>query len=62
MDRDDVAMLNAEVVAHHPVDAGATIVQVIVVQNNQDSILPLLALDQHGVTTEELERLHGVVR
>jgi hypothetical protein len=42
---DDVAVLDSQIVANHPVDAGRTIVEVIISQHNQDSVLPLLALD-----------------
>lgn len=62
MDGDDVAVLNAEVVAHDTVDAGAAVIQVIIGKDDQNSILALLALHQNCVTPEELESLHGVVR
>lgn len=60
--RDDVAVLNTEVVSHNTVDASASVIKIIICQNDQDRILPLLALDQDCVTTEELESLHSVVR
>lgn len=62
MDGDDVAVLNAEVVAHNTVDPGASIIQIIIGKDDQNSILALLALHQNCVTPEELESLHGVVR
>jgi hypothetical protein len=58
---DDIAVLDAEVVAHNTVDAGTAVIEIIVGQDNQHSVLALLALDQNCVTTEELEGLHGVV-
>lgn len=61
MDGDDVAVLDAEVVADNAVDAGLTILEIVIGENNQDSVLALLSLDQDGVATEELEGLHGVV-
>jgi hypothetical protein len=42
---DDVAVLHAEIVADYSVHACASIVEVIVGQDDQDSILPLLAFD-----------------
>lgn len=59
---DNVAVLNTEVVAHDTVDAGAPVVQIVIGQDNQDSVLPFLALHQDCITSEELEGLHGVVR
>lgn len=47
--------------ANHPVDAGASIIQIVVGEDDQDSILALLTLDQDCVTTKELESFHGVV-
>jgi hypothetical protein len=52
---------NAQVVSHGSVDSGATIVKLVVGKNDQDGVLSLLALHEHGVTTEELQSLHGVV-
>jgi hypothetical protein len=62
MDRDDVAVLDPEVVANDSVYAGAPIIEIIVCQHDENCVLALLALDKHGVATEELESLHGVVR
>jgi hypothetical protein len=62
MDGDDVAVLDTQVVANDAVYAGRAIVELIVVEHNEDRILALLALDQHSVTTEQLQRLHRVVR
>lgn len=61
MDGDDVAVLDAEVVADDAVDTGLTILEIVIGENNQDSVLALLSLDQDGVATEELKGLHGVV-
>jgi hypothetical protein len=62
MDRDDIAMLDSEVVSYYTVYASGTIIKIIVCQNNENSVLSLLALDQDCVAAEELQRLHGVVR
>ena len=62
VDSDDVSVLHAQVVADNPVDACAAIIEVVVGENDEDSVLALLALDEDRVATEELERLHGVVR
>ena len=62
VDGDNVTMLDTEVVADNAVDAGLTILEIVIGENNQDGVLALLSLDQNGVATEELESLHGVVR
>lgn len=62
MHGDNVPVLDAEVVAHNTVDAGATVVQIIIRKDDQNSILALLALHQNCVTPEELKSLHGVIR
>jgi hypothetical protein len=54
VDSDDVAVLDTEVVADNAVDAGLTILEIVVGENNQDGILALLSLDQNGIATEEL--------
>ena len=61
MNGDDIAMLDPKVVANHPVNAGASIIQIVVGEDDQDSVLALLALDQDCVTTEQLKCFHGVV-
>ena len=61
VDGDDVAVLDAEVVANNAVQAGAAIIEIIVGQNDEDGILSLLAADEDCVAAEQLERLHGVV-
>jgi len=62
VDGNDVAVLDTEVVADNAVDAGLTILEIVVGENDQDGVLALLSLDQNGIATEELESLHGVVR
>ncbi len=62
MDGNGISVLDAEVVSHDTVDTGASIIQVVVGEDDEDGILALLSLDQNGVATEELEGLHGVVR
>ena len=61
MNGNNVAVLDTEVVSDNAVDAGATVIEVVIGQDDQHSVLALLALDQDCVTTEELESLHGVV-
>lgn len=62
MDSNHVAVLDAEVVANNTVDAGAAFIKLIVGENDEDGILSLLASYQDGITTEELELLHGSLR
>jgi len=61
VDSDNVTVFHTEVVANDPVDACASIVEIVVGQNDQDRVLSLLALDEDSVTTEELKSLHGIV-
>ena len=59
---DHVAVLDTKVVTHNTVDAGASIIEIVISQDNQHGVLALLALNENGITTEKLESLHGVVR
>lgn len=61
MHRDNVTVLHTKVVSYNTVDASAAVIQIIICQHDKDGVLALLALYQHGVTSEELESLHGVV-
>lgn len=61
MNGDDIAVLDTEVVANNTVEAGAAIIEIVVGEDNQDGVLSLLSADENGITTEELELLHGVV-
>lgn len=61
MHRDNVTVLNTKVVSYDTVDASASVIQIIICQHDKDGVLALLSLYQHSVTSEELERLHGVV-
>jgi hypothetical protein len=54
VDSDDVAMLDSEIVANHSVDAGVAILKIVIGEHDQDSVFALLALDEHGVASEEL--------
>lgn len=62
MDGDHITVLDPEVVANDTVYPCGPIIEVVVCEHNQDCVLALLALDEDSVATEELERLHGVVR
>ncbi len=61
MDRDDIAVLDAEVVANNAVQASATIIKIIVGKNDKNCVLSLLAPNENCVAAEKLERLHRVV-
>lgn len=54
MNRDDIAVLDTEVVSDHAIYAGGAIIKIIVSQNDENSVLSLLSLDQDCVTSEEL--------
>lgn len=61
MNRDDIAVLNTEVMSHDTVDANAAVIEVVVRQHDKNGVFPHLTLDQDRVTAEELESVHSVV-
>lgn len=61
MHSNDIAVLNTKVVAYDPVEAGTSVVKVVIGQNDQHGVLALLALHQHSITPEELKGFHGIV-
>jgi len=61
VDCDDISMLDAEIVANHSVNAGASIIEIVISKNDQDCVLALFSLDQYGITSEQLQCLHCVV-
>lgn len=60
-DSDHVTMLDPEVVANHSVDASASVVKIIISEDDEDGVAPLLSTDKNGIATEELEGLHGLL-
>lgn len=61
VDGDNITVLDTQVVANDTVYPRRAIVEVVVGEHDKNCVLSLLALDEDCVTTEELERLHGVV-
>ena len=61
VDGDHITVLDSQVVANDTVYPCRAIVEVVICKHDQDCVLALLALNKYSVTTEELERLHGVV-
>lgn len=61
VDGDDIAVLHPEVVPDDTIDTGTPVIEIVIRQDDEGSVLALLALHQDCVTAEELERLHGVV-
>jgi hypothetical protein len=61
VDRDDVAVLDPQVVTDHAVEADTAVIKIIIGENDQNCVLSLLSSYENCVTTEELESLHGVV-
>jgi hypothetical protein len=59
VDGDHVTVLDSEVVANNSVDASAAVIELIVGENDENGILSLLASNQDGVASEELELVHG---
>lgn len=62
LDRDHITVLDSEVVADNSVDPGASIIELLISEDDKNGIAPLLSADEDGVTTEELEVLHGGLR
>ena len=62
MNGDDIAVLHPQVVADDSVYPRGTVVEIIICKHYENCVLALFALDKNGVATEELQRLHGVVR
>ena len=61
VDGNDIAVLDAQIVPNNSVYPRRPVIKVVVSEDDKNSVLALLALDQNGIATEELERLHGVV-
>ena len=61
VDGDNIAVLHPQVVANNSVYPRGAVIEVVICQHDENCVLALLALDQDGVATEELQRLHGVV-
>jgi hypothetical protein len=61
MDCNDISVLYAKVMSNNPVDAGASIIEFIIGQHNQNSLLALLASNKDCVTSEQSEDVHGVI-
>jgi hypothetical protein len=59
VDGDHVTVLDSEVVANNSVDASATVIELIVGENDENGVLSLLASNQDGITSEKLELVHG---
>lgn len=61
MDCDDVAVLHTKVVSNDSVDANASIIKIVIGQNDKNSVLSLLSANENCVTAEQLKLLHGVI-
>lgn len=59
MDGNHVTVLDSQVVTNNSVDASATVIELLVSEDDEDGVLSLLASNQDGVATEELELIHG---
>jgi hypothetical protein len=51
---DDVAMLDTEIAADNTVDAGTSVIKIIICEHDQDGVFSLLALDKNCVSPKEL--------
>ena len=54
MNSDDIAVLDSQVVANDSVDASRSIIEIVICEHDQDSVLALLSLDKNGISSEEL--------
>jgi hypothetical protein len=59
MNSDHVAVLDTQIVANHSVDAGTAIIELLIGEDDKDSVLALLASYKYCVSAEELEGVHG---
>lgn len=58
MNSDNVTVLDSKVVTNNSVHTSTSIIKIVIGKDNQDCVLPLLALDENSVATKELESLH----
>jgi hypothetical protein len=61
MDCDDISVLYAKIMSDNPVDAGASIIEFIIGQHNQNRLLALLASNKDCVASEQSEDVHGII-
>jgi hypothetical protein len=61
VDGDNITVLDSQVVTDDSVDASAAVIKVVIGQDNQNCVLPLLSAHEDCVTAEQLQLLHGVV-
>lgn len=61
VDGDDVAVLHPQVVSDDAVQANASIIELVIAENDKNSVLALFAPNKNGIATEQLESVHGVV-
>jgi hypothetical protein len=61
MHSDNIAKLDSEVASNNTVHAGATVIKLVIRQDNENGITPLLSLHEYRIAAEELKGLHGVV-
>jgi len=62
LDRDNVGQTDTQVVSHNTIHTDFLIGAGIIREHNADGFLAPLALQQHGVTTEQLELVHLCLR
>jgi hypothetical protein len=58
VDSDHVTVLDTEIVADNPVDAGAAIIELLISKDNENGVLSLLSADKNSVATEQLQGVH----
>jgi hypothetical protein len=56
---DHVTVLDTKVVANDTVDASASVIKVLISEDNENCVFSLLSSDQDGVAAEELQGVHG---
>jgi hypothetical protein len=54
VDGNDVAMFDTEIAADNTVDAGTSVIKIIVCKHDQDGVSSLLSLDKNCVSSKEL--------
>jgi hypothetical protein len=51
---DNIAVFDAEIMSYDTVHTRAPIIQFIICEDNENSVLALLALHENGIATEQL--------
>jgi hypothetical protein len=60
MDSDDISQTNTNIGSNNTVDAGHAVIEIVIGEDDENSVFSLLSLDEDGITSEKTECLHRV--